>query len=103
VPNAEMTSVRVNNYGKMKKRRVVFGIGVVYQTNPSVLEKIPTMIQKIIEKSEYAEFARAHFVEFGPSSLNFEIAYYIISSDYKIYRDTHQSISLDIIKEFKQK
>lgn len=102
IPNAEMTWIRINNYGKMKKRRVNFTIGVVYQTDPSVLEKIPWMIQKIIEDTEYTEFTRAHFIEFWKSDLIFEIVYYINTNEYSIYRDTHQRVSLDIMKKFKK-
>jgi len=48
----------------MKKRRIAFNIGVIYQTEPSVIEKIPSIIKKIIENTENTEFSRAHFIEF---------------------------------------
>ena len=103
VPNSEMTEIRINNYGKMKKRRASFDIGVVYHTDPWLLEKIPDLIKTIIDKTENAEFDRTHFVSFGPSSLNFEVVYYIWISDFRIYKDVHQSIWLNIIKLFKKK
>lgn len=102
IPNAEVTSTRVNNFGKMKRRRVNFSIGVVYQTDPEVIEKIPNIIKDIIESNENTEFMRAHFIDFWKSDLVFEIVYYITTNDYTIYRDTHQKVSIDIMKKFKK-
>lgn len=102
IPNAEITWIRINNYGKMKKRRVLFNISVIYQTDPEIIEKIPSIIQNIVEKTPNTEFDRAHFIEFWKSELVFEIVYYITTSDFKIYRDTHQSINLEIMKTFKK-
>lgn len=102
IPNAEITWIRINNYWKMKKRRVVFTIGIVYKTDPNILEKIPNIIWNIIKNTENTEFDKAHFIEFWKSELTFEIIYYITTKDFKIYRDTHQKISLDIIKTFKK-
>lgn len=103
IPNSEITGVRINNYGKMKKRRVVFSIWVVYKTSPELIEKIPTIIQNIIENLDDTSFDRAHFVEFGKSELIFDVVYYITNKDFKIYRDTHQKICLEIMKTFKKK
>jgi small-conductance mechanosensitive channel len=60
------------------------------------------MIQKIIENTENTDFNRAHFIEFGKSELIFEIVYYITTNDYTIYRDTHQKIQIDMMKQFKK-
>lgn len=102
IPNNEITSIRINNYGKMKKRRIAFNIGVIYQTDPSTIEKIPSIIKEIIEKTENTEFSRAHFIEFWKSELNFEIVYFITTKEFEIYRDTHQKICLEIMKKFKK-
>lgn len=103
IPNTEVTSSRINNYGKMQKRRILFNIWVIYQTSPDIIEKIPSIIENIIQKTDNTEFVRAHFIEFGKSELNFEIVYYITNDDYSIYRDTHQKICLEIMKSFKEK
>lgn len=102
IPNNEITSTRINNYGKMTKRRVAFTIWVIYQTAPKIIEKIPSIIKKIIENTENTEFSRAHFIEFWESDLKFEIVYFITTKEFDIYRDTHQKICLEIMKTFKK-
>jgi small-conductance mechanosensitive channel len=103
IANTDLTSNTIHNYKRMNTRRVLFTIGVVYQTSPEHLAAIPEIIRNIIEGTEHSEFDRAHFKEFGDSSLNFEIVYYVLSPDYNVYMDTLHSINLKIFTEFAQR
>ena len=102
IANKELTSVRVNNYKKMKRRRVDFTIGVTYETSTEKLRKIPAIIEKIFESIELADLDRAHFKEFADFSLNFEIVYYINSKKYLDYMDTQQEINFKIKEAFEK-
>jgi small-conductance mechanosensitive channel len=97
--NSELTSTRINNYKKMNKRRVVFSFGVEYKTKVEQLKKIKKIVTKIIEKESHATLDRVHFKEFADSSLNFEVVYYVDSSDYNIYMDTQEKINIEIKKQ----
>lgn len=101
ISNTDLTSKRIHNYKKMEKRRVIFAFGIVYQTSYKNLELVPAVVKKIISDTEGTEFDRCHFKEYGDSSLNFEIVYYVLSPDYNVYMDTQQKINLNIFKEFK--
>jgi small-conductance mechanosensitive channel len=103
IANTDLTSNTIHNYKRMNKRRILFTIGVVYQTSPEHLAAIPEIIKKIIESVEHSEFDRAHFKEFGDSSLNFEIVYYVLSPDYNVYMDTQHAINLEIFTAFAQR
>ena len=98
--NSDLTKSRIHNFKRMDRRRVVFSLGVVYQTPPAKLEQIPTMIRTMIEKQEGAVFDRAHFATFGSYSLNFEVVYFIASAEYIHYMDIQQAINLKIINKF---
>lgn len=102
VSNKELTETRVHNYKKMEKRRIVFEIGVTYDTPHAKLKKIPKIIRKIIEKEEQTEPDRIHFKEFGDFSLKYEIVYYMLVSDYASYMEAQQNINLKIVQEFKK-
>ena len=86
----------------MKKRRVNFPFGVVYETSSKKLQKIPKIVEEIIEKGELSEFDRCHFKEFGDFSLNFETVYYVKNRDYANYMDTQQAINFAIKKAFEK-
>ncbi len=100
ISNEELTSARIQNYKRMKDRRVVFGFGVVYATPNEQLREIPRIIKDIIEPIDGARFDRAHFVKFDDSSLTFEVVYYVESSDYGEYMNIQQEVNFRIKDEF---
>lgn len=98
--NSDLLQSRIRNYKRMEERRVLFRIGVVYQTTPSQLRRIPPMVREIIERQTSTRFDRAHFAAFGDSSYDFEFVYYVGSPEYNVYMDTQQAINLAIVDAF---
>ncbi|PJA98748.1 MAG: mechanosensitive ion channel protein MscS [Ignavibacteriales bacterium CG_4_9_14_3_um_filter_30_11] len=101
--NTDLTDSRIHNFKKMDRRRILFKLGVVYQTKSEVLKEIPQIVKKIIDDQESATFDRGHFFSYGDSSLNFEFVYYVESSDYVKYMDIQQSINLTVFEEFEKR
>jgi small-conductance mechanosensitive channel len=101
--NTDLLKSRIRNFKRMFERRVVFTIGVLYQTSHEQLIEIPKMIKSIIENQSQVRFDRAHFKEYGAYSLNFEIVYWIQNPDYNVYMDIQQAINLSIFKQFQEK
>lgn len=102
VSNTDLTSSRVQNFKRMEKRRIVFPLGVTYETSAEKLKKIPVIVKALFEGNEDIEFDRAHFSGFGDFSLNFEIVYYVLTSDYVIYMNNHQALCMDIFEAFER-
>ena len=98
--NTDLTSARISNYKTMEKRRVLFQIGVTYDTSMDMLREIPRIVRTVIEKIPGTEFGRAHFFAYDDSSLNFEIVYFVLSGDYDKYMDIHQQVNLGLKEEF---
>ncbi|MDH4027478.1 MAG: mechanosensitive ion channel [Nitrospirota bacterium] len=98
--NTDLTNSRIRNYKRMEKRRVVFKLGVIYQTPLERLKEMPGLIRKAIENIEGTVFDRAHFASYGDFSLDFEIVYYVMSGDYNKYMDIQQEINFAINEEF---
>jgi len=103
ISNKELTSARVQNFKKMQERRTSFSFGVEYGTKNELLKEIPKIVKEVIEEDENARFDRAHFKSFGDSALNFEVVYYMKTSDYAAYMDTQQKINLKIKEIFENK
>lgn len=99
--NTDLTNSRVHNYKRMEKRRVVFSLGVTYQTSPELLRKITSIVKDIIITMEDTLYDRGHFASYGDFSLNFEFVYYVNGEDYNKYMDIQQSINLAIFETFK--
>lgn len=100
--NTDLTNSRLHNYKRMERRRVVFKLGVIYETPESKLKLIPGLIKSIIENQEDVLFDRAHFSSYEASSLDFEVCYYVLSSDYTRYMDIQQHVNFRIMEEFEK-
>ena len=103
VSNTDLTNSRVRNFKRMERRRVLFRLGVIYQTTADQLEEIPKIVREIIEKKEDTVFDRGHFANYGDFSLNFEFVYFVIGSDYVKYMDTQEKINMEIYRSFENK
>lgn len=101
--NNDLLNSRIRNFKRMYERRILFGIGVVYQTPYELVAEIPSILKDVIEREELVRFDRAHFKEYGDSSLNFEIVYWVKSPDYNTYMDIQQRINLGIFQSFEKK
>ena len=102
ISNKEITNGSLRNFKKMENRRVIFSIGVTYDTPLEKLKKIPTLVKKIVEKCNDVEFQRVHFKEYGTFSLNFEVVYLMKNPDYIKYLDTQQAINYAIKEVFEK-
>jgi len=100
--NTDLTGSRIHNYKKLQRRRVVFSLGVIYQTPAEKLKLIPDMVKQVIVENPDAEFDRGHFKNFGDFSLNFEFVYYVLSADYTTYMNIQQNINLEIFEKFEK-
>lgn len=101
--NSDLTNSRIHNYKRMQRRRIVFTIGVTYQTPLEQIREIPNIIRSIIEEQEMATIDRTHFAAYGDFSLNFETVFFVESSEYAVYMDIQQKINLSLYEEFKKR
>ncbi len=98
--NNDLLKSRVRNFKRMAERRVVFSLGVTYQTRPHKLKQVPATIRQIIESQQMTRFDRAHFQGFADSALTVEVVYYVLDPDYNRYMDIQQAINLAILQTF---
>src|SRR5690606_6753426 len=89
---------RIRNFGRMFQRRVVFSIGVIYETPMEKRRRIPQIIREAIEAQEKVRFDRSHFQKYGDCALVFETVYYVLSPDYNYYRYVKQPVKLIIFE-----
>jgi small-conductance mechanosensitive channel len=105
ISNRQLTNASIRNFKRMRQRRIVFTIGVTYDTPVEKLKKIPDIVKDIINPKKLPDvekLERVHFKEFGDFSLNFEIVYYMKTRDYLKYMDTQQAINLAIKESFEK-
>lgn len=100
ISNADLLSSRVHNFGRMYERRVLFTVGVAYETPREKLKRIPGIIEAAVRAHEKTRFERSHFTAFGDSALTFETVYFVLGADYLLYANIQQAINFRLHEEF---
>jgi small-conductance mechanosensitive channel len=99
VANADLLASRIHNFKRMAERRVVFTIGVTYETPAEKLERLPELLRAIVEAQQLVRFDRAHFARYGDFALVYEVVYWVLSADYNVYMDIQQRINVAIYRQ----
>ncbi len=100
ISNADLLKSRIRNCKRMQERRIVFTIGVTYQTPTEKVASISKMLREAVEREANIRFDRAHFKGFAASSLEFETVYFVLSPDFNLCMDIQQSINLWLLERF---
>lgn len=98
--NSDLLSSRIQNFKSRNERRIVFMLGVTYDTHPDKMAAIPGMIREIIGAHDAARFDRCHFMSFGDFSLNIETVFYMLDPDYAVYARCQEAINMAILRSF---
>lgn len=100
--NSDLLASRIRNFKRMSERRILFTVGVTYQTPARKLAEIPRILQEAVSGQPGVRFDRAHFRSYDDSAMTFEIVYFVLDPDYNRYMDTQQRVNLEIFSRFER-
>ncbi len=100
--NSDLLGSRIRNFKRMQERRVVFTVGVTYDTGQEKLGRIPAIIREVVESQPDTRFDRCHFKAFGDFSLVFETVFFLLGPEFPAYMDAQQAINLGIYRRFEE-
>ena len=100
--NSDLLGSRIRNFKRMSERRILFTVGVTYQTPARKLVEIPRILQEAVASQAGVRFDRAHFKSYDDSAMTFEIVYFVLDPDYNRYMDTQQRVNLEIFTRFER-
>ena len=92
-----MCSSDLNTQRNHRRARLV--AGVAYETPVEVMERIPAMMKEVVEASGRS-FVRAGFINFGASTLDFEVQFDSDGADYARFYDGRTAVALALIRRF---
>jgi small-conductance mechanosensitive channel len=98
IANKQLLEKEIHNNTLRDYRRIRFTLGIIHQTTPEAAQRIPGILQSIVEASG-ASFVRAGFVNFSPSSLDFELEFDCPANFEDAFLMRH-AIGLDIAQAF---
>lgn len=98
--NKNLLDQEIHNFAEGQTRRTTLALGVIYQTTPEQLEKVPQIARAAVEARSGCAFLRCPMTEFADSSINFELLYDSGSIDIDEVSADRTAIMLDIIRQF---
>ncbi len=103
VPNKKMIDAELDNLGMRPVRRVKFNIGLTYDTSPEQIKAIVLEIQEMINKhKDTNQEGKVRFQEFGSSSLDILIVYFVQSPKWEILINVKEDINYKIMEIVKR-
>lgn len=100
IPNSVLANATVENWSKRNKRRVTMTIGLTYDTTADQLEQIVGDIKKLLRENPKVDSSdiRVSFANFGESSLDISILYYVFDLNAIPFGERVQEINLAIMR-----
>jgi small-conductance mechanosensitive channel len=99
ISNSKLLEKEITNNTLTLYRRVTFVLTLVYQTPPALARRVPDILRQAVEANN-AQFIRAGFNNFAPSSLDFHLVFDIESDDVEEMFQARHDIGIAIIDSF---
>jgi len=100
LPNANLISAHVDNYGSRRYRRWKTTLGVAYDTPPEKLEALCEGIRELVRRHPYTrkDYFHVYLNEFGPSSLDILVYVFWEAPDWATELRERHRLVVDILR-----
>ena len=103
IPNKNLINSELDNLSLKPVRKVHIDVGLTYNTSVDQIKKIVKDIQDLVDKHPNTnEDGLVRFFNFGASSLDIMVIYFVNSPDWNLLVDTKQEINFKIIEIVKK-
>lgn len=99
ISNGKLLEKEITNNTLTVYRRITFQLGVIYQTETGSADRVPAILREIVEAND-SVFIRGSFVNFGASSLDFELLFDVMSDDVDVAYAKRHAIGMEIVRRF---
>lgn len=100
--NDDLLSSRIRNFKQLQQRRVFLKLCLAYENANEQLADARPIVKQIIDDHPLTSYDRAYVKDFEPSSIDFEVAYYVTVPEFQVMMDVRQEINLEIHRRFEQ-
>lgn len=98
--NKNLLEQEIHNMAEAELRRTSLNFGVIYQTSPDKLRRIPEMAKDIVEAQPDCTLFRCSITGFGDSSIDFELIYDSENLDFSAVAAGRTEIIATILERF---
>lgn len=100
IPNKALANEVIDNWSRMRKRRVSQTIGISCETTPQQMEQLVEGVEQMLidHPGVHQEFIMVKFTEFKESSLDLFLYYFTKSIAWKEHLQVKQEVNLNVMK-----
>lgn len=102
IPNRAMIDGVLENLTRRNFRRVVFTIGLTYETDPKVIQNIIQSICAYLEANAHTTDQHVNFDGFADSALKIQVLYLVENIDFAEYLKVKEAVNFKIMEIVKQ-
>jgi MscS family membrane protein len=100
IPNKEVVDSIIDNLSERPMRRTEITVGVTYGSTPAMLESLLASLRKLLLDNPDVddETIIVFFTEFGSSSLNIEMKFFVKTTDFVEWLRIREEINLSVMR-----
>ena len=100
VPNADFSSLQLENFTLRERILLQTTIGLRYETTTEQMQHILATLQALLEGDSrvIADTARVRFIGFSPTALNVELFAYVATSDHAEFMAVREELFLRVLQ-----
>ena len=98
--NTKLLEQELTNVAETKVKRTWLTFGLVYQTPPDVIERLPEILEEAVKPIKTCRLVRSCATQFGPSSIDCELVYDDRSTDADTLAKHKSAIIVGIMRIF---
>jgi small-conductance mechanosensitive channel len=99
ISNKNLLNKEIINNTQRDRRRTKLLLGLAYETDADLLDRVPAILQEVVE-AQAQVFVRAGFVNFGASTLDFELEFDTPFADFQHAYDARHKVGLAVLRRF---
>jgi len=100
ISNTNLLNKELRNLAHTVRRRATLTLGLIYQTPPDVCRRIPDIVKDIIAAQSKASLIHCFLVNFGASSIDYELIFDVIDEDGEAFNRVRHEICVTIMETF---
>ncbi len=98
--NTKLLEQEIHNYAAGHSRRTLLTFGLVYQTSPDLLERVPDLAGSVVGNRSGCTLVRCAILGFGASSIDFELIFDSATTDPDVVGADRTAIVVDLMRLF---
>ncbi|HEX8446208.1 MAG TPA: mechanosensitive ion channel domain-containing protein [Sphingomonas sp.] len=100
ISNKNLLDKELHNLARLDRRRITLLIGVIYQTPIPLCRRIPDILRAATESVDQCVLVRTGMVNFGASSLDYELQFDVRSQVYDVVYAARHQVCMAILEAF---